>query len=146
MEFFTVLKFVFASIIAVISLVVFVQALRKCQQDQFFSDTFSLGWLGIFVWGDALVLAPFWLASSLAFFWLSWIGILRWWLLFYLVREFYEVIYWLNHQATNNQYRPPFLRQVKWLTTHQVSIIYQVLSMCQVILAAAGLLLTYGLL
>lgn len=140
------MKILFSLAFFILNAAIFWWAIRRCQRNCFMSDTLPLMPLGIFVWGDALVLAPFWMLSSVAFWWLSWLGIFRWFLLFYIIREVYEVVYWLNHQAVKNTYRPPFLRNTPWLNTEQASIIYQLLAMCQVVLAAAALLFTYHLL
>ena len=37
----------------------------KNRKKSFFSNTPYLWWLGIYVWGDALVLGPFWMLSAL---------------------------------------------------------------------------------
>jgi hypothetical protein len=140
------MKLLFSVLLGSLSLIVFWLALKKSQKDQFLSDTFPLIWMGIFVWGDALVLAPFWFLSSIAFIWLPWISILRWWLVFGIVREVFEVVYWLNHQASKSTYRPPLVRNFKWLSAEQGAILFQLFAMCQVVVYLLALLASFRLL
>lgn len=140
------MKLALLALLALTSVVIFFYALRQCRRGNFFGDTVGLWWLGIYVWGDALVLAPFWLISCIAFMSLSGLGIFRWLCLFFLIRAAYEVVYWLNHQAVESQYRPPFMRNTPWLPTAGSAIIYQLLAFCQVVLFSAALLFSYGLL
>lgn len=124
--------------LALISLVVTLEALKNCRREKFYQDTFLLFPLGIYVWGDALVLGPFWLAVAVSGFFvpLIWLGRLT--LLFFALRSLYEVIYWINHQVSARSYRPPLGRHLKWLGANEAAIVYQVAHTC---LAAVWLLL-----
>lgn len=64
--------------------------------------------MGIFVWGDGLVIGPFWLLSSIFCF------LIKDWLLFWLivsafwfVRSVGETIYWFNQQFSSVIREPP---------------------------------------
>lgn len=121
-------------------------AIKKCKQGQFYSDTPSLWLFGIFVWGDGLVLLPFWFVLLLswlltAIFWqeLSAGIILAGYLIFVTVRSGYEVMYWLNHQAQNKTYQPPLFRHISWLGAHEAAILYQLMNTVQMTLALLGL-------
>jgi hypothetical protein len=130
-------------LLAVVASGVFWAAVKKCQHHQFYSDTPYLFWLGIFVWGDALVLAPFWLVSALLFLIIPNEIILRFILIFFIIRATYEVIYWINHQVAQKEYVPPLFRRFKWIKAQDAAILYQLLNMCQVILGITLLLLTF---
>lgn len=100
-------------------------AWKKSKSDGFYTLTPQFAILGIYVWGDGLVLGPFWSLSGLIFLFLSPLNILRYVLLFYALRSAYEVIYWLNHQAVKDAYRPPLLPALNHLSPKEVSILYQ---------------------
>lgn len=125
--------------LAAISAVIFWQAIIKAKTGNFFEDTLFLFPLGIYVWGDALILAPFWLISSTFFWFVPLVFILRFFLLFLVIRAAYETVYWINHQFAHKQYQAPLFRKVSWLGDHESAILYQVLNMC-VIVGGLGLL------
>jgi hypothetical protein len=116
--------------LALLSLWLTWQAWHQSKQGSFYQDTFMWGWLGIYVWGDGLVLGPFWLLMAI---WITIvptkIAILTV-LAFYAIRSAYEVIYWLVHQTTARDYKPPFLRQFEWLDANAAAIVYQVGHSC----------------
>lgn len=118
-------------------------AIQKGKKGGFYTDTAGLLPLGIFVWGDALILGPFWMIAALLFTFLSPLEILRFFLIFFLVRALYEVVYWITHQVVKREYRPPLFRRIQWLQANEAAILYQLLNMCQVILCAFALLITY---
>lgn len=130
-------------LLAVISGIIFWQAVKRCKQGQFYSDTPLLFWMGIFVWGDALVLAPFWAVTSLLFLFLSPVMVLRSIVLFFIVRATYEVIYWINHQVANREYLPPLFRRFSWIKPMDAAILYQLINMCQVIIGLILLWMTF---
>lgn len=134
---------VFALILLIINLIVFFIAVKKSKNNQFYSDVSLLLPLGIFVWGDALILAPFWVISSVIFYFLSPVNILRYFLLFYAVRSMYEVVYWISSQMAGKTYNPPLFRQFTWLKPNDAAILYQLMNMCQMILAVAVFIGTF---
>ncbi len=109
---------------------VFWTSRTRSKKGQFYSDTPQLFPLGIFIWGDGLVLAPFWAVASLFFFFSPPLNILRFFLLFFAVRSGFEVIYWLNQQATHSEYVAPLFRSIKWLKANDAAILMQVIQMC----------------
>jgi hypothetical protein len=120
---------------------VFFFALQKCQKNQFYSDVpFVLCLFGIFVWGDALIIAPFWAVSSILFIFISPLNIVRYFFLFATVRSAYEVVYWIAHQFSGKKYRAPLFRNISWITDDQSAILYQVLQTCQFVLWIALLI------
>ena len=134
-------KILISTALFITSSVVFLISINKSKNKQFYSDTFFLWPLGIYVWGDGLVLGLFWMLSAIIFLFISPINILRFYLLFLAIRSAYEVIYWLNHQANNKKYEPPLFRNISWLDAHQGAILYQVANSCLMLLALFFLML-----
>lgn len=131
----------FLLFIAALSLVVFLLAYRYSKKGSFYSDTLPLTPLGIYVWGDALILAPFWLVVS-SFFLISGVEpslFLRFYVLFLALRSTYEVIYWLLHQSAKSEYHPPLLRSVSWLKAQEIAILYQLFHTCIILLSLSWL-------
>lgn len=118
-------------------------AIRESKRKHFYSDTPFLCWQGIFVWGDALVLAPFWFISTGLFWFLSPLNVLRYCLIFFFVRAFFETIFWIQHQFSQKTYLPPLFRRLDWVGTQEAAILYQLLNTGLIILCAMGLLLTF---
>lgn len=106
-----------------------------------------LFWLGIFVWGDALIFALFWFVSSLISLILKdW---LLFWLLissFWLVRSLGETIYWLNEQfATIKRNPPETLIGHFLLKNDSIWFIYQIFWQCfTVVSLVATIFLAYN--
>jgi hypothetical protein len=137
------LHIVFFGVLAGVSCGVTWLSYVRSKQGKFYSDTPWLLPMGIFVWGDGLVIGPFWAVSSGVLMWLSWLDVVRYCLVFYSVRSAYEVVYWLNHQAVGKTYRPPLFRHIAWLGSEEAAILYQLMNMCQVIGGIGLLLLTF---
>lgn len=137
------MKNLFTLSLLLIAAVVFFLSLEKSKKNGFYADTPWLIPLGIFVWGDGLILGPLWMVSALVFYWLSPLNILRYFLLFFAIRSSYEVIYWINHQVAKKDYRPPLFRHISWLGANEAAILYQLLNMSWVVLNLAGLLATF---
>jgi hypothetical protein len=106
---------------------------KHSKAGSFFGDTAYWFWLGVYVWGDGLVLGPFWAFSSLVWYLLPVKTVLVWILLFFILRSFYEVMFWLMHQFARKEYRPPVLRNVPWLNAESAGILYQVFHTCVVV-------------
>lgn len=83
------------------------------------------------------------MVSAVVFYWLTPVNVLRYLLIFFLIRALYEVIYWINHQVAQREYAPPLFRRITWLKANEAAILYQLLNMCQVIGCLFLLLLTY---
>jgi hypothetical protein len=127
-----------------LSVVTFVVSLRRCQNGSFYDDTFILVPLGIYVWGDALILAPFWILVGVGLLISPIMGatpffFLRFYLLFLTIRSAYEVVYWINHQVAQKNYIPPLFRRFKWLGANEGAILYQLLHTCAIVGLVAAL-------
>ncbi len=88
--------------------------------------------LGIFVWGDALVIGFFWIFSSLIFlFFNDWIGFLLTAAVFWSVRSLGEIIYWINEQfAVKHRNAPDKLLLHSKLGNDSVWFVYQIFWQC----------------
>ncbi|MEN8253343.1 MAG: hypothetical protein ABFQ62_03140 [Patescibacteria group bacterium] len=137
-------KIVISSFLAVLSVFIFSLSVFKSKRKQFYSDTNYLIPIGIFVWGDALILAPFWMISSIIFMFWPILWIFRYVLLFWIFRSAYEVVFWINHQVIQKNYKPPLFRKIKWLGAEEAGILYQLLNMCQLILFLTILLISFS--
>ena len=113
---------------------------KKSSNHQFYSDSWLGLPLGIFIWGDGLMLAPFWTLMSVLLAVYKDLSLLKILLLFWTIRSFYEVVYWILHQFSNKEYKAPLFRGVTWLSSHDSAILYQLLNMCIGLLALIGLL------
>lgn len=114
-------------------LLIFIMSLQHARNNNFYGDTFWLWPWGVYVWGDGLILGPWWMLSGVVWWWLSPVLIIRFLALFWLARAFYETVYWILHQASGKDYQPPLFRSVPWLNADQAGILYQLLNMCQVV-------------
>lgn len=131
---------IMAVLLGLAALILWLIAWRKSKRGQFYADSLLLFPLGIYVWGDGLILAPFWLILSIFFFFLSLAKISQILLVFYLVRSAYEVVYWINHQVAQKNYHPPLFRAAKWLGSNEAAILYQLIHTCVVVICLSLLL------
>ncbi len=97
------------SIFGLISLLVaFKGILELSTKKNHFKKTRFLFWLGIFVWGDAVILGIFWFLVSLICILLSdWIIFFLVVSIFWVIRSFGEIIYWINQQFSPVNRNPP---------------------------------------
>jgi hypothetical protein len=95
------------------------------------------GSLGIFVWGDAIVLGPFWLLTSLLVLFLQdWQLFLVILSLFWVVRSLGEVIYWITEQFSKEHRNPPeTLMLYRYFKSDAVWFVYQVYWQCILVLS-----------
>lgn len=115
----------FLILLFLLSFFIFILSIGKVKKGHFYQDTFWLFFFGIYVWGDGLVLGPFWMISSIILFNTSVISAYRFLLIFFLVRSAGEVLYWLVHQASDRKYQPPLFRKITFLDDNQAAILYQ---------------------
>lgn len=102
-----------------------------------FKETRYLGWMGIFVVGDALVIGPFWIVLSLIAIYLqSWHWFLLGVSLFWVVRGFGETMYWIQEQfATNHRNDPKNLFGYGLVKSDAIWFLYQIFWQCVTVLA-----------
>lgn len=122
---------------ALINLILFIQGYREIRKGNAFGVTTFVGWLGIFVWGDALIISLFWIiVSVLAVIVNNWYLFLLSFSLFWVVRSLGEVIYWLNEQfATQHRNPPHTLNFYKLYKSDAVWFVYQIFWQCILVFA-----------
>jgi|GEM_PF-476719 len=121
-------------IYGIFSLMVFIKGVHQAiiKKNPYGQTTFIF-WMGIFVWGDAVVLGLFWFLISLVSY------LLKDWYLFLLVISVYwtvrslgETIYWLNHQFAlkdnSNFYKG--LMGYGFFKSNAILFVYQVFLQC----------------
>lgn len=105
----TVLQQIGIILCAILNLFILLKGFHKTKnkKDAFGTTPFLLP-LGIFVWGDAVVLSLFWILTALitlvSHSWNLFLLVLS---VFWFIRSFGEVIYWLNQQFSNLSRNPP---------------------------------------
>ena len=93
----------------------------------FYKDMGLFRYVGVYVFGDAYILAPFLIISlPVMYFLAGWFGVGVFWCVFMIIRNFIEIIYWLFQQFGDKSFRPPF--PMKSLDNNQVYILYQLLN------------------
>lgn len=102
-----------------------------------FKETRFLFWLGVFVWGDAVILGIFWfLISIICLFLKDWILFLLIISVFWVVRSFGEIIYWINQQFSSTNRNPPKnLLGYKLFNNESIWYAYQLFWQCIMIIA-----------
>jgi hypothetical protein len=136
-------KLPFAVVLFSLSVIVFIHGIQQSKKGNFYTDTPFLFPLGIFVWGDAIVLGLFWAVLALGSIAMSWMSILRVLFIFFALRSAFEVVYWLNQQAIHSEYMPPLFRRFHWLKAQDAAILYQLLNMCETVLMLSLLMLSF---
>lgn len=105
---------------------------KECAQNNSFGLTYGLSFLGMFVWGDVLVLSIFWMVVAVISLLLKdWLLFLLLFTVFWLVRSFGETLYWFLQQfATVKRDKPENLAGFKFVKNESIWFIYQVLWQC----------------
>jgi len=123
---------------AIVSLISFTQAFFEIKiKKNPFGITKHLTLLGIFVWGDAIVLGPFWFGvSTLILFLQDWNLFLLIVSLFWVVRSLGEVIYWIAEQFADKHRNPPAtLLFYPLLKTDAIWFMYQLFWQCVLVIS-----------
>jgi hypothetical protein len=109
----------------------------ECKKNNSFGLTHSLAVLGMFVWGDVLVLSLFWMIAALVSLLLhDWLLFLLIVSLFWLVRSIGETIYWLLQQfAVVKRDSPESLVGYQFVKNESIWFMYQVMWQCIAVVA-----------
>jgi hypothetical protein len=137
------IRLVFCLLVVILGICIGLCSYRFSKRGKFYADTLWLSPFGVYVWGDGLVLGPFWFISGLLFYLLTPLNIIRYYLLFIVLRAAYETVYWLVHQSSQRTFIPPLLRRVGWLGGTEAAIVYQLLNMMWVMWFSFLLVLTF---
>ncbi len=123
---------------ATLSVLSFIKSLHEIKtRKNPFGITKPLTFLGIFVWGDALVLGPFWLGVSIIILLLQdWNLFLLIVSLFWVVRSSGEILYWIAEQFADKHRNPPStLFFYSLFKNDAVWFIYQLFWQCVLVIA-----------
>jgi hypothetical protein len=99
----------FLILFLIINLIISIYSFYKCRHQ---AHTYGVTWwlypLGIFVWGDGIIIGLFWAIAGLTSLFLQDFNLfLLIFSTFWLIRSLGETIFWLNQQfTTTNQYPP----------------------------------------
>lgn len=93
--------------------------------------------LGIFVWGDALIIGFFWIFAGLIFLIFNdWIGFLLTVAIFWAVRSMGEIFYWISEQfAVKHRNSPDKLLFHSKLGNDSVWFVYQIFWQCVLVVS-----------
>lgn len=113
------------------------------KRNRAFVTTPWLSWLGIFVWGDAIIISLFWVGLAVLGLWA---GSKWWWLgvaIFWAVRGVGETVYWLNQQFSTIKRNPPeTMWGYQWIRSEAIWFVYQIFwQMVTVVAIMAGILI-----
>jgi len=115
------------------SLTAFISGSRQSMaKNNPYGETPYFVWLGIFVWGDGIIIGPFWFFASLfSFFIRDWHLFLLMISVFWIVRSLGEVLYWLNQQfVKNNSNYYQKLTGYNFFKNDTILFIYQIIWQC----------------
>lgn len=119
------------------NLFLFIRSVIECKHNNSYKLSKLLFPLGIYVWGDALVISIFWALVSLLsvvvgnlYLFLTFVS------LFWVVRSFGETIYWLNQQFSSTKREPPEKVELYSLVKNDsVWFIQQIKNQCITVIA-----------
>lgn len=99
---------VLIAIFGISSVLFFIKSLRETRNKKnVYGLTTYLFFLGAFVWGDMVVLGPFWIIVALiSLNQNSWYLFLLFLSIFWTIRSLGETIYWLNEQFAGTKRNP----------------------------------------
>lgn len=123
----TIIIFLFA----LISFIFLLRSFREIKNN-IYGLTPYLFFLGSFVWGDMIVLGPFWITVSVISLLLNnWYLFLLLISIFWIIRSLGEAIYWLNEQFAGKNRNPPHtLKFHKLINGDAIWFIYQLFWQC----------------
>lgn len=113
--------------VGVVGLATVLKGWQKIKQQKSFDETPLLSWLGIFVWGDTLIIGMFWVATSIVgLIFRKWVIFLLCVSVFWIVRSMGEIIYWISQQfSAKNRNPPERLFGYKWVKNEAIWFLYQ---------------------
>lgn len=127
----------FITFFIVLNFLIFLKGLYEVKKRNPYGLTKYLFFIGAFVWGDVLVLGPFWIIASLVSLFLNnWYLFLLFVSLFWVIRSLGETIYWLNEQfAEKNRNPPQTLNFHKLINGEAIWFIYQLFWECVLVIS-----------
>lgn len=134
---------IFTAVFGIFSLLVFAKGLyQSVRKLNSFGLTPYLGWLGIFVWGDAVVFGLYWFAAAaVSLIFNDWILFLLTVSVFWFVRSLGEMIYWFNQQFSTVMRNPPEKMQgFNLFRRSSIWFIYQIIWQCIMIASIVAII------
>lgn len=129
---------IFISLFALFNFFVFIKGFYKSTaKKNVFGLTHPLFFLGMFVWGDAIILGLFWSLTALVCLLLQdWILFLLTTSVFWIVRSLGEILYWINQQFSQiNRNLPKTLVGYRWFKNDAIWFIYQLVWQCVLVIS-----------
>lgn len=121
-----------------VNLLFFIKGFQKVAKERNpYGRTDILSPFGIFVWGDAVIIGFFWsILSPVIWFFRSWYFFLLILSLFWVVRSFGEILYWMSEQFAQKHHNPPeTLALYSLFKTDALWFMYQLIWQCILILS-----------
>ncbi len=128
----------FLVLFSIVNLLIFAKGVYEIHKKRnSYRLTNYLFFIGAFVWGDVFVLSPFWIIVSLiSLFANNWYLFLLILSLFWAIRSFGEIIYWLNEQfASKNRNLPQNLNFHRLIKSDAIWFMYQLFWQCAFVFA-----------
>ena len=126
----------FLIIFAIYSLLGAIKGYAECKKKKnAFGESNLFVLLGAWVWGDALIFGIFWFAiSTLILMKQDWILFLLITSIYWTIRSFGEIDYWVNQQfSTINRNPPEKMRFYNMFQNDSVWFVYQILWQCMAV-------------
>lgn len=126
-------EYIIIGIFGLLSLIFFIKSLREIRNKKnAYGLTPYLFFLGSFVWGDMIILGPFWILVSIVSTILNNFNLfLLFTSIFWTIRSLGEVIYWLNEQFAEKKHNPPHTLSFYFIIkSDAIWFIYQVFWQC----------------
>lgn len=120
-------------IFVITSVIFFIKSLREVKNKKnIYGLTPNLFFLGAFVWGDLIILGPFWIIVSLISLFLNnWYLFLFFVSVFWIIRSLGEIIYWISEQFAGIKRNPPHtLNFHKYIQSDAIWFIYELFWQC----------------
>lgn len=128
----------FLLLFALVNVALFAKGLYESnQKNNAFGLTRPLFFLGMFVWGDAVIFGLFWsVAALIALVFQDWILFLLIASVFWMVRSFGEVLYWINQQFSPIKRNPSnTLLGYRWFKNDSIWFVYQLVWQCVLVIS-----------
>lgn len=125
-------QLIFLQLFCGVQCILFFVSKRKCHKGYSFHLTRWLSLLGMFVWGDVLILSLFWiLIGAISLFLQDWLLFLVFFSAFWLIRSLGETLYWFLQQfASKKRDSPDSLMGYSFVKNESIWFIYQVFWQC----------------
>lgn len=125
------------ALLIVSNVALFFKSKTECARSNSFGLTRGLSVLGMFVWGDVLVLSSFWvLVAGVSLMLQSWWLFLLLVSTFWLVRSLGETVYWFLQQfASQKRDKPDTLLGYNLVKNESIWFMYQVFWQCMTVVS-----------